>query len=160
LRSLKTVDGHFLARRGIVLYHYSLLFPKQVIEKCQYYATADWSRRAKDQQWARETFLQLRHPYQVHNIHRLPSWLERYSGSHPPQIGALFKDIEEGRIAVKMRQTQDIEKLVDTRRYRLGRAVLKLLDPFSQSALCLWRRWRHWFQDVKAKLADSARFAD
>jgi hypothetical protein len=142
LRSLKWIDGHELARRGIHLYHYSLVFPKQVVEKSEYYGSLTWARHAKAREWAQEAFLELRRPYRVHNVYRLPSWLQRFEGSHPPQIEDMFRNIEEGLLEVELRQTDDVERLLESRRYQVGRAVLRLLDPLVQILLARWRRWR------------------
>ena len=46
-------------------------FPKQVIEKCDYYAHADWARRAGALDWANEAYLTLGRPFRVHNVHGL-----------------------------------------------------------------------------------------
>jgi len=144
LRNLKAVAGRELAQRGIFLYHYSLIFPKQVTEKCEYYSAAAWAQRARgSRQWAREAFSELCRPYRVHNVYRYPSWLERFVGSHPPQIEVLRKDIEAGRIDVALRPTDDIERLLQSRRYQLGRIGLELLDPLARLGILLWRRWRH-----------------
>jgi hypothetical protein len=139
LRQLKWVKGHELARLNVYLYHYSLLFPQQVIEKCEYYGSAPWLRRKKAQKWAREVFLELKSPYRVHNVYRYPSWLERFDGDHPPQVKALRDDIKAGRISVQTRSTDDIEKLLNSFSYRLGRAVLKGLEPCDRLRLFVWQ---------------------
>lgn len=129
LRQLKWVDGHVLAQHGIFLYHYSLLFPKQVVEKCEYYGSATWARRGKARLWANEIFMELRNPYRVHNVYDYPGWLERFSGEHPSEIKALRADIEAGRISIETRRTDDIDRLLLSPRYRTGRFLLKLLEP-------------------------------
>ena len=45
LRKGTWLDAATTAAWGVRLYHYSLLLPQQVIDKCDYYATADWARR-------------------------------------------------------------------------------------------------------------------
>src|SRR3546814_14363953 len=52
LRELRWVDDRMMAAQGIYLYHYSLLFPKQVQEKCDYYQHADWAQRHEVVFWA------------------------------------------------------------------------------------------------------------
>lgn len=128
-RSLNWLSAYEMERRGVLLYHYSLVFPKQVIEKCEYYGTAQWACRDKAQQWAQEVFLKLRNPYRVHNVYSYPSWLERFSGDHPPQIQALRADLKMGRLNIDVRPTDDTERLLRSPRYCLGRAGLKLLEP-------------------------------
>jgi hypothetical protein len=128
LRGLKWVDGKQFSRRGIFLYHYSLLLPKQVIEKSLYYDQAAWVDRAEYSLWAQNNFLRLGDPFRVHNVYDHPSWLERFRGTHPPQIEAMRRDMAMGRIGIDMRASEDVEWLLRSPRYRLGRAALKLLD--------------------------------
>lgn len=139
LRKQKWVNGYELYKRGIKLYHYSLLFPKQVIEKCEYYANAALFRREQARRWALEVFMELKSPYRVHNVYRYFSWLERFDGEHPPQVSALRDDIEAGIITVHTRSTDDIDRLLNSFRYKLGRAVIKGLEPCDRLRLFVWR---------------------
>ena len=143
LRTLKWLTGERLARQGIYLYHYSLVFPKQVIEKCEYYSQASWANRSGARAWVESNFLELRHPFRVHNVYAHPSWLERFNGRHPPQIEALRSDIREGRMKVEMRQTGDVEALLNSHTYGLGRECLKILDFVDRGVRTLLRS--PWF---------------
>lgn len=136
----KTLDGAVLARQGIFMYHYSLVFPRQVREKAAYYAQADWAHSPRMQAWAEETFMRLDNPYRVHNTYRYPSWLERFEGGHPEQIDTLRADLAAGRVAEAMRPTADVESLLRSRRYRAGRALLRGLDPLARAAIRLRRQ--------------------
>ena len=142
LRQVKWINGYELASQNIYLYHYSLLFPQQVIEKCSYYGSAAWTQRPQAQQWAEESFMELRHPYRVHNIYHYPSWLEHFTGKHPPQIEAMRQDIQTGTIDVELRPTADVERLLKQKRYKMGRLGLKALYPFAHQAILARRRWR------------------
>ncbi|MCL6606410.1 MAG: glycosyltransferase family 2 protein [Paenibacillus sp.] len=137
LRSLKWVNGHELARQGIFLYHYSLTFPKQVAEKCAYYKSASWAGREKALEWAEKVFFQLEAPYRVHNVYDYPSWLERFYGEHPLEIKQMIKDIKSGHLKIELRQTDDVEKLLNSTNYRIGRLIVKALDyvkrPFDET---------------------------
>jgi len=135
LRNLRWVNSHQLVRKDIYLYHYSLLFPKQVMEKCTYYRKAEWAKREQAIRWAKETFLSLRHPFRVHNVYEYPSWLERYSGTHPPQILNMYEDIQQGRLLVELRQSDDVENLLASPWYAIGTTSLKGLDYVDR----LWR---------------------
>jgi hypothetical protein len=110
------------------MHHYSLLFPKQVVEKCAYYNQASWSNRRGAGAWARGRFLELGDPFRVHNVYDYPSWLRRFRGTHPPQVQALRQDIEEGRVPIAVRGSADVERLLDSPRYRAGCAALRVLD--------------------------------
>ena len=72
LRTGRWLDADATAAAGVHLYHYSLLLPKQVIEKCDYYANADWARRTGAIEWANEACLSLHRPFRVHNVYRPP----------------------------------------------------------------------------------------
>lgn len=128
LRGVRWVPGWDLAQRGILMHHYSLLFPRQVVEKCEYYNQASWANRTGARAWARERFLELGNPFRVHNVYDYPSWLRRFRGTHPPQVQALRQDIEEGRVPIAVRGSADVERLLDSLRYRLGCTALRLLD--------------------------------
>ena len=128
LRAGHWLRGEDLARRGIHLYHYSLLLPKQVIEKCDYYGAATWAKRPGAVAWAQDAFLNLRRPYRVHNVYDYPSWLQRYAGAHPEQVSRLVADIAASHPG-ELRPTADIERLLRSWWYGPGAAVLRALDP-------------------------------
>lgn len=121
------VNGYQMARYGVFLYHYSLVFPHQVRYKSDYYSRANWASHIRQaRSWAESSFLKLDHPFRVHNVYQYPSWLERYRRQHPPEIEALRQDIVDKKIVVNMRATDDIERLLNTPIYRLGRFSLKV----------------------------------
>ena len=145
---INPLNGQDLADQGIYMYHYSLLFPKQVAEKSAYYDRADWAKRTQSERWAKEVYGELNRPYRIHNVYQYPSWLEHYSGEHPPQIESMRQHIQEGKIQVELRPTADIEKLLNRTGYKLGRRVLKILDPFVRRLVLLRRHWRLRSQKV------------
>lgn len=126
LRNLRYIDGKQMEKLGIYLYHYSLVFPKQVFDKCEYYSNAAWAGRSNAIEWAKHCYIQLEKPYRVHNVYSHYSWLERFSGTHPIEIQRLRNDIEENRLMIDTRSVDDIEKLLDNRKYAIGKAVLKI----------------------------------
>jgi hypothetical protein len=146
LRSLKRLDGNALARRGIYMHHYSLVFPKQVREKCVYYQHADWTARTRATEWAENGYMRLTNPFRVHNVYNHPSWLERFRGRHPEQIEALRRDIAEGRLRIELRPSDDVERLLGSGVYGSGRLALKLLE-----------RPQRWAAGVGGPLAGPAR---
>lgn len=134
LEEQRWIHGEELFQRNIFFYHYSLVFPSQVREKCQYYSRASWAEHARSaEQWAEENFFKLAHPFRVHNVYAYPSWLERFHGSHPPQIQALQKDIRQRQILIELRPTNDIEALLSSSRYKIGRTLLKLWEPYDRT---------------------------
>ena len=134
LRSQRWIRGEELAALGIYLYHYSLLLPKQVIEKCDYYGNAAWAAQPGAIAWAQESFMSLRRPFRVHNVFQHPSWLERYAGPHPEQAARMVAELRAANGAIQLRRTDDVERLLASPLYRLSRAVLKRADPIEQWA--------------------------
>jgi hypothetical protein len=128
LRDLKWLNAATTSAAGIYLYHYSHLFPKQIIEKSHYYANSEWHPLNRVREWADEGYLQLRHPYKVHRRYDLPSWLEYFHGKHPPQIDALWQDTLTGKTGVAPRHRDDVDRMLRSTRYALGRQLLKWLD--------------------------------
>ncbi|GAB4429652.1 MAG: glycosyltransferase family A protein [Chloroflexi bacterium OHK40] len=124
LRKLGWKQGYDLAREeGIFLYHYSLVFPFQVQRKGDYYSS--YFKRSPD--WAASTYMTLARPFRVHAVHRYPSWLDQYRGSHPPAVLAMWEDVRAGVFPhIQIRQTSDVDQLLASPRYRLGRLGLKL----------------------------------
>jgi glycosyltransferase involved in cell wall biosynthesis len=127
LREVKWLNGYDLLRRGINLYHYSLLFPKQVEEKAGYYAAGSWGAYSDGiMRWAHENYLTTIHrPFQAHNVHTYPSWIRRFSGQHPEEILRMRKDIETGHLNITCRDNGDIERLLSLPTYKAGRWLLE-----------------------------------
>jgi hypothetical protein len=136
LRKINWYNGHQLAKQGIYAYHYSLVFPQQVREKSAYYRKVSWARREKAQQWVDESFMQLKHPFRVHNVYFHFSWLERAEVNHPEQIQQLIMAIESGQEDVELRNNVDAERLLDSNWYKIVRALAKAWVPIDRF---LWR---------------------
>ncbi|PKM92501.1 MAG: glycosyltransferase family 2 protein [Euryarchaeota archaeon HGW-Euryarchaeota-1] len=114
LHNIKWVKGDEFILKTVFLYHYSLVFPKQVIEKCRYY---EQTFRKGYVNWAKNSFFKLNNPFRVHNVFDYPSWLVRYCGTHPKQIHNLMDDIKNEKIGVEMRDNQDVEELLHSKMY-------------------------------------------
>lgn len=132
-RALGWLDSRGTVRLGVVIYHYSLLFPVQVIEKVEYYSnwgvSGDWFVEAEGRRWLADSYLSLRRPYRVHNAYRYPSWLQRFHGPTPPQIERMSADIAAGRLQVETRPMADAERLLRSPWYAVGRWLLELTEP-------------------------------
>jgi len=125
LRDLKWVNGYALARRGVYLYHYSLVFPSQVLRKCAYYSKHWPNESSAIMEWMKHSYLRLDNPFRPHNAYSSPSWIERFRGTHPPAILQLIDDLRSHRIDVEVRRDDDVERLLQSPAYRSKRAVLK-----------------------------------
>jgi hypothetical protein len=124
LRNIKWIDGYGLARKGIFLYHYSLIFPKQVCKKSVYYSQCEIIARKESPDWAERNFLELNNPFRVHNVYDYPSWLMRFEGNHPLAIQQLRNDIQNGLINIELRNNSDVEGLINSPGYKFKRKLL------------------------------------
>jgi len=142
LRSLDWVDAKATRELGIYMFHYSLLFPNQVLQKSSYYRDAEYfgSRFSEATSWACDSYMALRRPFHVHNVYRFPSWLQRYTGSHPGQVVLMMTDITSGLLRHELRPTDDIERLLGSWWYPVGRLLVKYLDVPDRARLWVW--WR------------------
>ena len=112
LRKKEWISARDTAKLRIYMYHYSLLFPKQVREKCSYYSKPGGGFMNKADEWTERCYFEINKPFKVHNVYSYPSWLMRYKGHHPEQINQMHSDILSGKLKIQNRGTEDIEKLL------------------------------------------------
>jgi len=128
LRQKKWLSAKATEKLGVRLYHYSLLLPKQVRDKCAYYNNpGDDPSKAHAPgavKWAEECYFELKHPFRVHNVYSSISWLRRHDGVFPEQIQQLWSDIDSGAVDVEVRHHDDIEVLLSKRSYLLAGSIL------------------------------------
>lgn len=129
LRTKHWVNARILQKRGIYMYHYSLLFPWQVEQKTKVYANEDPDGYGGIVKWAENNYFKIGNPYRVHNIYDSPSWLNRFKGKHPQQIYVMMNDVKSGLVTAKLRQTDDIEVLLKSFRYKFKILLLIIADP-------------------------------
>lgn len=132
LKSIKHVTAEETARLGILMYHYSLLLPKQVTEKCEYYSKAQWNNQGEGaNRWARECFFDLKHPFRLHSVYSSLSWLDKFVGTHPPEVVNMVQAVQSGKHEnVAMRDTEDMERLLSSWSYRVAKYVLRSAFTF------------------------------
>jgi hypothetical protein len=140
LRSLHWVSSQHMARFNIRYYHYSLLFPWQVEQKMRLYRDEKPDLYAAALDWTQDGYFQLRRPYRVHNLYNYPSWLERWSGPVPPEVARMMDDVCAGRTRADLRRVDDVERLLSTWWYPVGRAALRVVAPWAIRASNT-RRW-------------------
>lgn len=128
-----------MRRRGVRMYHYSLLFPEQVRQEVAVYVGQDHDRYSEIQEWAENCYFRLGQPYRVHNLLRSPSWLARYGGDHPPAVREMTADIAAGRVDVEVRNHDDIDCLLSRPWYPIGVAGLKAAGRGQRALLSLRR---------------------
>ena len=144
-------DGHWLesgdhALNGVHLFHYSLLFPKQVGEKSEYYSKSEWAKEARPRalEWAEQSYTRLSQPFRVHNVFDYPSWLDRYEGKHPDQVETMMSELAD--TGTDVRNMEDVDRLLASRRYQLGRWMLGALEAPDRWAHAAWRPVRNFIQ--------------
>ena len=131
LATIKKVTASELAAIGIYLYHYEYLFPLQVRNKVEYYANAPHCRGLRpDQKWMDENYMNINHPFKVHNISGLYSWLLRFKGTHPEKIENMMNDVSNGVFPnIGIRQIGDIEIILNSIWYRFTVMILIFCSP-------------------------------
>ncbi|EKO40444.1 MAG: glycosyltransferase [Solidesulfovibrio magneticus str. Maddingley MBC34] len=98
--AVRPLPTESLDRLDVRLFHYSLLFPKQVIEKTAYYAAWDIPRGKALPDWAEKHYLGLADPFNLYTANDQPGWITPYDGDHPSQAQALWDDARRGRLDV------------------------------------------------------------
>ena len=101
------------------------------------------------ERWAKDCFLKLEKPFRVHNIYRWPSWLERYSGPHPPEVIKLWEDLENQSVDVAVRGTEDVESLIDSTSYKMGRMALKWFGILDRVYTAFERFWKNLRRSIR-----------
>jgi len=138
LRTVRWLCADDVSSYGIYLYHYALVFPQQVSEKVQYYAEGEWGEYSEGiAKWAQVNYLStISHPFQIHNMHMYPSWLERFGGLHPDVVGSIQQGIRDGSLCIDVRPGFDVESLLSSKTYHVLRGLVKCLYPL--------HRYRHF----------------
>jgi hypothetical protein len=139
LRQKRWIKAKEMKKKGIYMYHYSLLFPWQVEQKVKIYKDEKPESCSYMVQWAEDNYFKLGNPFMVHNYYHLPSWLERFHGKHPEQVICMMRDIKEGKVAEKLRKTDDVEELLDRNDYKIKRFLLKIGDHIDRFVFQLSR---------------------
>jgi len=132
LHDKRWVSGEKMKRKKIYMYHYSLLFPWQVEQKVKVYRDEKPDFYNELDKWAENNYFRLGNPFRVHNLYHLPSWLERFKGTHPEQVLSMIKDMKEAKTTAKLRRTDDIEKLLNSKKYKWKIILLKIGNPIEQ----------------------------
>jgi len=131
LRQKRWITGEEMAKKGIFMFHYYLLFPIQVRNKCRYYATPTgtttrgYAPAILD--WAENSYFHLRRPFRVHNVSRSISWLRRFDRPQPEEALRMWEDAVSGKLGVQLRDNRDAEALINNRYYHWAANLLSLM---------------------------------
>jgi hypothetical protein len=142
LRTLKWIRACDMARRGIHMYHYALLFPWQVEQKTLLYEDEREDVYAGIKNWAESSYFRLDHPYHVYHMRHLGavSWLRRYQGEHPAEVLRMMDDVGTGRVQATLRDNRDAYRMIDSTWYRAGAAALSYWDYVDRARLRVQRQ--------------------
>ena len=141
--SFRPCSAEALAQQGIYLYHYCQLFPWQVRQKALVYRDEQPEELRDSVKWAEDSYFRLKRPFHVERHYREASWLRRFSGAHPPEVLKMMHDIRSGGLPVELRQTQDIERLLNRWWYPIGARALRAAAPIAH----VWMRKVQWRLD-------------
>jgi len=139
LQTKHWITGEEMKRKKIIMYHYCLLFPWQVEQKVKVYTDEKKEYYTELIAWSENNYFRLGNPFRVHNIYRFPSWLHRFKGTHPEQVESMIRDIKEGKTIAELRRTDDIEELLNSKKYRRKIILLKINNPIEQMLTQLYR---------------------
>ena len=130
-----------MTKKGVYLYHYSFVFPHQVLNKSKIYKANPDPTFAHDRAdaWAVEVWSNLERPFDVHNRYGAPAWLTPFHGKMPESAAAMFEDIRAGRLKCDLRKEDDIDTLLRSNKYKAKRYMAE------------------WLFDIYRKLGDSPR---
>lgn len=134
LRSKHWLNAESMEKKGVFLYHYSLLFPQQVKNKIAYYGTPSKEKVAQSggyhstiHLWEETSYKKITNPFRVHNVRSYISWLKRFDGEHPNQIYEMVKEIKSGSIESSFRHNTDVENLLNNPFYKMAIPILTFI---------------------------------
>ena len=129
------IDGNTLYKKhGVSMLHYSLLFPKQVCEKAEYYDRL----KPYDYQpleWFANAYQKLNWPFRYHNVYLQRSWLMQYKGEVPADVFQMILDIKSGEISAELRDETDVRVLLRSLNYRLIRLFWQVAWPYEKGVV-------------------------
>lgn len=153
LQRKRAVSGKKIAQMGIYFFHYSLLFPLQVRNKCRYYASPSayttMAHAPGILDWAENSYFHLRWPFRVHNVYTSLSWLRPFNLPQPEEAIKMWEDAVSGKIGVEVRDNRDAERLLRTSWYLTAGKVLGLAATVMKYPP--WRWFRIIYQGLKRR---------
>ena len=99
--------------------------------------------------------MHLKSPFRVHNVYSHLSWLDRANVEQPHKIVKLQEALQSNEVDIEVRETADIERLLDSRSYSARRAVMKAFTPIDRF---FWKNVIHRLGQVGRKLFGQSRW--
>lgn len=125
-RSINWKRGSELAKKGIFIYHYSFVYPDQVLNKMRYYDRHDHSTERSI--WYKTNYQKITRPFHIYHDQTLPSWLYRFKGTHPKEIINLICSMENNDSIAETQLEYDINILLNSLWYQVTVLILKVLS--------------------------------
>lgn len=158
-RNLVLVKKRNMTRQApglsVYMYHYSNIFPCQVVPKGRYYANQGWEV-GRTQQKNYEKFLEplnKNRAIRIYNHYETYNWLRRFTGQHPPAIMVLRQDLKRNSFALEIRPIDDIERMLNSSPYKTKINFLYFLET-------LRSYYRHFVFSIKLMLKNAIIHAD
>jgi hypothetical protein len=124
------ISGNKMAKKGIYCYHYGMIFGKSAKQKTSYYGIK-WKSHKDMRQWYEKVFINLNDPFRIQHGTNMPSWLRKYTGSHPEQIQLLCDEINKSGILYNIGNKPKIDTLLSSPLYRCKSKGLAFLEPIT-----------------------------
>jgi len=127
----------------IYLYHYTNIFPSQVIPKGKFYLylSAGESQKAKFEGFTE--ILDQKKGLRIFDHFGTYNWLRKFDGKHPLAIETLRQDIDSGFIRINLISTEDIKDLLTSYKYILLTKYLFILEKIRSYYLHLIHFTKH-----------------
>lgn len=154
MRDIHELHAYDLARRGIFMYHYAYVLADQVRRKVEYYDTgvAGPAGNADLSTWADDVFLRLGKPLQTDIDAGKPSWLQRFTGTHPPEIAELVERVklgteQVGGAPIELPPQGPLRALVDDAHYQRFTARARRLNELHRACILMVE----WSKSMRTK---------
>jgi len=111
----------------IYLYHYTNIFPSQVIPKGKFYLYLPTG----DQKANFENFTEMidqKNGIRIFDHYGTYNWLRKFGGKHPPTIDLLRQDLDSGLLKIQVRSTGDISSLLSSYKFNLITMLLFVFE--------------------------------
>jgi len=108
----------------LYLYHYTNIFPSQVVPKGKFYhyLPTGGSQKANFENFTE--MIDQKKGIRIFDHFGTYNWLRKFGGKHPPTIERLRQDLHNGLLKIQSRPTDDIIRLLSSYKYLLITKIL------------------------------------
>jgi len=140
-KEITHICKHNMSRQSafppIYLYHYTNIFPSQVVPKGKFYLylSTGGSQKANFENFTEK--IDQKKGIRIFDHFGTYNWLRRFDGNHPPIIDKLRQHLDNGLLKIQLRPVDDISTLLSSYKYFLITNLLfnveKMRSYFSHS---------------------------